>query len=119
MHAFATKDPNPLQQPSTQGQSVWLDYIRASLISSGTLERIIREDALTGLTSNPSIFQKAIAGSTDHRETLQSLRNHAELDAAAIFERLAIEDIRRAGGAVRHVQHQGAQPGHRMRFSAA
>ena len=89
MHAVAIKHPNPLQQLSAQGQSVWLDYIRASLISSGTLERMIREDALTGLTSNPSIFQKAIAGSTDYRETLQSLGDTAELDPAAIFERLA------------------------------
>jgi len=96
MHAFATKDLNPLQQLSAQGQSVWLDYIPASFVSSGTLERMIREDALTGLTSNPSIFQRAIAGSADYRDTLQSLRDHAELDAAAVFERLAIEDIRRA-----------------------
>jgi transaldolase/glucose-6-phosphate isomerase len=105
MHAVAIKHPNPLQQLSAQGQSVWLDYIRASLISSGTLERMIREDALTGLTSNPSIFQKAIAGSTDYRETLQSLGDTAELDPAAIFERLAIEDIRRAADQFAPVYH--------------
>jgi hypothetical protein len=105
MHAFATEDPNPLQQLRIQGQSVWLDDIRASLISSGTLERMIREDALTGLTSNPSIFQKAITGSADYRDTLQSQRNHAELDAAAVFERLAIEDTRRAADHFAPVYH--------------
>ena len=55
MPALATRDQNPLQQLSAQGRSVRLNYIRANLITSVTLERMIREDVLTGLTSNPSI----------------------------------------------------------------
>lgn len=105
MHAFETKDLSALQQLSEAGQSIWLDYIRASLISSGALDHMIREDALSGLTSNPSIFQKAIEGSTDYREKLETLRHHAELDAAAIFKSLAIEDIRRAADHFEPVYH--------------
>ena len=56
------------------GQSIWLDYIRRSLIKSGELQRLIDEDELRGVTSNPSIFEKAIAGSTDYAEALERLR---------------------------------------------
>ncbi|MGH9706010.1 MAG: transaldolase family protein, partial [Candidatus Acidiferrales bacterium] len=57
---------NPLKALNALGQSVWLDYIRRSLITSGELARMIEEDGLRGVTSNPSIFEKAIAGSTDY-----------------------------------------------------
>src|SRR5215468_7394936 len=57
---------NPLRALQVFGQSVWLDYIRRSLITSGELRRLIDEDGLRGVTSNPSIFEKAIAGSTDY-----------------------------------------------------
>ncbi|MGH2782142.1 MAG: transaldolase family protein, partial [Thermoleophilaceae bacterium] len=50
------------------GTSVWLDQIRRSLIESGELERLVREDSLRGVTSNPAIFEKAILGSTDYDE---------------------------------------------------
>lgn len=54
------------------GQSVWLDYIRRSLITSGELEHLIEEDGLRGVTSNPTIFEKAITGSTDYSEALKA-----------------------------------------------
>ena len=57
---------NPLQQLHDVGQSIWLDYIRRSLITTGELDRMIAEDAITGITSNPSIFEKAIGGSSDY-----------------------------------------------------
>ena len=63
---------NPLQSLQDLGQSVWLDYLRRSLISSGELKRLIEEDGLRGLTSNPSIFEKAIAGSSDYRDMLEA-----------------------------------------------
>ena len=63
---------NPLQSLHDHGQSVWLDYLRRSLITSGELERLIEEDGLRGLTSNPSIFEKAIAGSNDYRDMLEA-----------------------------------------------
>lgn len=96
MNAVITKSLNPMQQLSECGQSVWLDYIRASLMSSGALDRMIKEDGLKGLTSNPSIFEKAIVGSNDYNELLETLADRDDLDAAAVFERLAIDDIRRA-----------------------
>src|SRR5438874_10737114 len=81
---------NPLQELGKYGQSPWLDYIRRSLISSGDLARMIAEDGLGGVTSNPAIFEKAISGSTDYTEALTELRQHKELDAMALYERLAI-----------------------------
>jgi len=96
MNAVVTHTLNPLRQLGEQGQSVWLDYIRESLLSSGTLDRLIEEDGLQGLTSNPSIFEKAIAGSGDYREALAALRERRDLPVSALFEQLAIADIRRA-----------------------
>ena len=60
------KATNPLKDLLKFGQSVWLDYIRRNLITSGELKRLIEEDGLRGMTSNPAIFEKAIAGSTDY-----------------------------------------------------
>ncbi|MCZ6906892.1 MAG: transaldolase, partial [Deltaproteobacteria bacterium] len=60
---------NPLKALHGYGQSVWLDYIRRSLLTSGELARLIEEDGLRGVTSNPAIFEKAITGSTDYAET--------------------------------------------------
>ena len=59
-------DKNPLKALQEYGQSVWLDYIRRSLLTSGELRRLVEEDGLRGVTSNPAIFEKAIAGSTDY-----------------------------------------------------
>lgn len=61
---------NPLNELLGQGQSVWLDYIRRNLIRSGELKRMVEEDGVRGVTSNPTIFEKAIAGSTDYDEAL-------------------------------------------------
>ncbi|MHA2223511.1 MAG: transaldolase family protein, partial [Candidatus Thorarchaeota archaeon] len=57
---------NPLRELQKYGQSFWLDYIRRSLITSGELRRLVEEDGLRGVTSNPTIFQKAISGSSDY-----------------------------------------------------
>jgi hypothetical protein len=56
------------------GQSVWADFLRRSLIAVGRLQRLIREDTVTGLTSNPTIFRRAIAGSSDYDEAIRALR---------------------------------------------
>src|SRR5574337_1177275 len=61
---------NRLRALLEYGQSVWLDYIRRGLIASGELQRLIDEDGLRGITSNPAIFEKAIIGSTDYAEAL-------------------------------------------------
>jgi transaldolase/glucose-6-phosphate isomerase len=93
---------NPLQKLEALGQSVWLDYIRRSLIASGELRRLIEEDGVTGVTSNPAIFEKAIRGSTDYRDALARLKAQ-DLTAEQIYERLAIEDIRDAADVLRPV----------------
>jgi transaldolase len=88
---------NPLQQLHDVGQSIWLDYIRRSLITTGELDRMIAEDAITGITSNPSIFEKAIGGSTDYDEALNKLiRVDGKKSAGELFEALAVEDIQMA-----------------------
>lgn len=96
MDAVVTTSLNPLKLLSEQGQSVWLDYFRRDLMSSGELDRLIEQDGLNGLTSNPTIFEKAIADGSDYRDALDALRNRPDLDAVAVFESLAVADIRRA-----------------------
>jgi len=94
---------NPLQQLETYGQSVWLDYIRRSLIASGELSRMVREDGLRGVTSNPAIFEKAIAGSSDYTDVLKTIGASRGLDAMSIYERIAIGDIQDAADVLRPV----------------
>jgi len=87
-----------------QGHSFWLDYIRRSLITGGELERLVKEDGLLGVTSNPAIFQKAIAGSTDYDDPLKNIIQadiHAE--PRVLYERLVLEDIRMAADILREV----------------
>jgi len=97
------KATNPLKDLLKYGQSVWLDYIRRNLITSGELKRLIDEDGLRGMTSNPSIFEKAIAGSTDYADLLRSLQPRTDLDAKARYEILAIRDIQDAADILRTV----------------
>jgi transaldolase/glucose-6-phosphate isomerase len=93
---------NPLKELSRFGQSVWLDYIRRSLITSGELSRLVEEDGLRGVTSNPSIFEKAIAGSTDYRDILDA-PEYRDYDAKALYEVIAVRDIRDAADILRPV----------------
>jgi transaldolase/glucose-6-phosphate isomerase len=97
------KATNPLKDLLKFGQSVWLDYIRRDLITSGELKRLIAEDGLRGMTSNPAIFEKAIAGSTDYADILASLRDRSDLDAKARYEIIAIRDIQDAADLLRPV----------------
>ncbi len=97
------KATNPLKDLLKFGQSVWLDYIRRDLITSGELKRLIEEDGLRGMTSNPAIFEKAIAGSTDYADILASLKDRSDLDAKARYELIAIRDIQDAADLLRPV----------------
>jgi transaldolase / glucose-6-phosphate isomerase len=90
-----SKETNPLKGLSELGQSVWLDYIRRSLITSGELKRLVVEDSLRGVTSNPAIFEKAIVGSTDYQSMIDS-KESAGLDAKALYEKIAIKDVQDA-----------------------
>src|SRR5215471_2347969 len=99
----ASKAVNPLKQLQSFGQSIWLDYIRRNLLTSGELQRLIDEDGLRGMTSNPAIFEKAIVGSTDYRDFLDSLAARSDLDAKARYELLAIRDIQNAADLLKPV----------------
>ncbi|MCC7531574.1 MAG: bifunctional transaldolase/phosoglucose isomerase [Candidatus Melainabacteria bacterium] len=87
---------NPLRELASYGQSVWLDYIRRSLLNSGELKRLVDEDGLKGMTSNPAIFEKAIAGSNDYAEAIAVLKKDSKLKAMDIYEHIAVEDIQKA-----------------------
>jgi transaldolase/glucose-6-phosphate isomerase len=89
------KATNPLVHLHTFGQSIWLDYIRRDLMKSGELQRLIAEDGLMGMTSNPSIFEKAVEGGL-YQDFLDSLAGRSDLDAKARYELLAIRDIQDA-----------------------
>jgi transaldolase / glucose-6-phosphate isomerase len=97
------KAVNPLIQLQTFGQSIWLDYIRRDLLKGGELQRLITEDGLRGMTSNPAIFEKAIAGSTQYQDFLDSLAGRSDLDAKGRYELLAIRDIQDAADLLRPV----------------
>lgn len=86
---------NPLRRLADFGQSVWLDYIRRQMIADGELARLICDDGLRGVTSNPSIFEKAIGGSHDYDETIRVLSQQGKT-AEEIYTRLAVEDVQNA-----------------------
>ena len=86
---------NPLKQLAVYGQSIWLDYIRRQLITSGELKRLIEEDGLQGMTSNPSIFEQAIAGSHDYDDDIRAMAL-AGKDVKDIYEALSVRDVQSA-----------------------
>ena len=86
---------NPLQQLGTLGQSIWLDYIRRDLIAGGGLRRLIEEDGLRGMTSNPAIFEKAIAESHDYDGDIKAMSLEGK-SAEAIYETISQRDVRNA-----------------------
>ena len=98
-----SKATNPLQALLSYGQSMWLDYIRRDLITSGSLKRMIADDGLCGMTSNPSIFEKAIGDSSLYDDILKSLASRNDLDTTARYEQIAIRDIQDAADVLRPV----------------
>jgi transaldolase/glucose-6-phosphate isomerase len=96
---------NPVKALQEYGQSVWLDYIQRHLITSGELQRLIEEDGLRGMTSNPAIFEKAITGSTDYTAALKAVTGR-NLDAMGLYEQLAIRDIQDAADILQPVYEQ-------------
>jgi len=100
---------NPLRELARHGQSVWYDSLRRGILVSGELARYIEEDGLTGLTTNPAIYEKAIAGSADYDAELAMLLPREELDAKAIYEQLAFHDIQAAADLLRPVYERTAR----------
>ena len=100
----ATK--NPLKDLLKYGQSMWLDYIRRDLFTTGKLKTMIEDDGLRGMTSNPAIFEKAIADSSLYDDILHSLATQKDLSATAKYEQIAIRDIRDAADQLRGVYEE-------------
>jgi transaldolase / glucose-6-phosphate isomerase len=98
-----TAKANPLKELLNYGQSMWLDYIRRDLFTTGKLKQMIADDGLRGMTSNPAIFEKAIGESSLYDDMLKSLSSRADLDTTARFEQIAIRDIQDAADTLRPV----------------
>ena len=88
-------EPNALEALHAAGQSIWYDNIRRGLLSSGEMQRLIDDDFVTGITANPTIFEKAISGSTDYDFAIQDLSGKG-LNGIQVYERLATDDVRAA-----------------------
>ena len=97
---------NPLRTLQEYGQSVWLDFVSRDLLKSGELGRLIAEDGVRGVTSNPSIFEKAIGHGDDYDELIAAAEAAGDLDPGALFEGLAIRDIQEGADALNPVYEQ-------------
>ena len=100
-----TTGANPLKGLLAYGQSPWMDYVRRDLLTSGNLKKMIQEDGLMGMTSNPTIFEKAITGSKDYADILES-PDAKKLDAKGLYEKIAIRDVQDATDIFRPVYQQ-------------
>src|SRR5580765_407456 len=97
---------NPLRSLQEYGQSVWLDFVSRELLKSGGLKKLIDEDGLRGVTSNPSIFEKAIGHGDDYDELIAAAEAAGDRDPGALFEGLAIHDIQEGADALSPVYQQ-------------
>jgi len=95
---------NAIQEALQQGQAIWFDYIRRGLLKAGEFQELI-EQGISGVTSNPTIFEKAIVGSTDYDEAILALAKTGK-GTGSIYEALAIEDIRTAADLLRTIYNQ-------------
>jgi transaldolase len=92
---------NPLLELNQAGQSVWLDFLSRDILRSGELKRLLREDGVSGVTSNPTIFQGAIEGSDIYDAQIKDLVGHGVTEPKKIYEALTTEDIREAADILR------------------
>jgi transaldolase / glucose-6-phosphate isomerase len=102
---LGAKGANPLKGLLEYGQSPWMDYVRRDLLTSGALKKLIQEDGLMGMTSNPTIFEKAITGSKDYADILES-PEAKKLDAKGVYEKIAIRDVQDATDIFKPVYQQ-------------
>ncbi len=95
MDATTKTEQNPLQKLAAFGQSPWFDYIRRNLITSGDLQRLVDEQGLKGMTSNPAIFEKALSAGDDYKDFIAENAEKAK-DAVELYEQIAVRDIQDA-----------------------
>ena len=101
-HMAGVQGDNPLKGLLAYGQSPWLDYIRRNILLNGDLKKMIANDGLRGMTSNPAIFEKAIVGSDDYSDLLNSPEAR-QLNAKGLYEKIAIRDVQAAADIFRGV----------------
>jgi transaldolase len=95
---------NPLREVQALGQSIWLDYMRRDLVTTGQLQRLMAEDGISGVTSNPTIFEKAISAGREYDSAIEGiLRTAPDIDCATLFEQIEVGDIRMAADVLRPV----------------
>lgn len=92
---------NPIKELQKHGQAVWLDFLARNFIAKGDLKALIDKDGVRGVTSNPSIFEKAIGGSAEYDETISNLLGERDRPVGDLYEALAIEDIQHAADVLR------------------
>src|SRR5215204_1440188 len=97
---------NPLRMLQEYGQSVWLDFVSRELLKSGGLKRLIEEDGIRGVTSNPSIFEKAIGHGDDYDALIAAAERAGDLDPGSLFEELATRDIQEGADQLNLVYEQ-------------
>ena len=93
---------NPLLQLESFGQSIWMDFLRRDTVTSGDLKRLVEGDGISGITSNPSIFEKAIGGSHDYDDQIRNLARQGK-SADDIYQAITIQDIQMAADVLRPV----------------
>src|SRR5580704_15864490 len=94
---------NPLQSLQEYGQAAWLDFLSRGFTAKGGLKKLVDEDGLRGVTSNPSIFEHAIGHTGEYDDAVAKLLHASDASAGEIFEKLAIEDIQQAADVLRPV----------------
>src|SRR3984885_10340688 len=94
---------NPLKSLQDHGQAVWLDFVARGFIAKGGLKKLVDEDGLRGVTSNPSIFEQAIAHGDEYNDAVAQILKKQDRPAGEIFEQLAVEDIQHATDVLRPV----------------
>src|SRR5260370_16092672 len=97
---------NPVKALEQHGQSVWLDFLARGFVVKGDLKKLIDNDGVKGVTSNPSIFEKAIGSSDEYDGAIGKALKKGDRSIAELFEHLAVEDIRHAADVLRPVYDQ-------------
>src|SRR5712672_2695971 len=97
---------NPVKALEQHGQSVWLDFLARGFVVKGELKRLIDNDGVKGVTSNPSIFEKAIGSSNEYDRAIGKALKSGDRAVAELFEHLAVEDIQHAADVLRPVYDQ-------------